>query len=159
MVVDPYAEIIGTNYDLVTIAYATNGLPMWTNRYNGTGGRELNEFPRSVASGPDGEIVVACSSDGKAYNNFLDDEIFSFAVLRFGSLSTPMILPPESLPENQWRIGFEGSPGREYTIERSLNSTGPWLPLGTTNTGPNGFGALIDSNPFLNSGFYRGRFQ
>lgn len=48
----------GTGRDYATIAYASNGVPLWTNRYS----TATVDEPKAIAVGPDGTVVVSGTS-------------------------------------------------------------------------------------------------
>ena len=54
----------GSGLDYVTIAYSGSGVPLWTNRYNGSGNRY--DWPSGVAVNIDGNVFVTGSSTGGA---------------------------------------------------------------------------------------------
>lgn len=55
---------IGSGYDYATIAYANTGMPLWTNRCNGTG--NSNDVAKAVTVDRNGNVVVTGSSIGFA---------------------------------------------------------------------------------------------
>lgn len=62
----------------------------------------------------------------------------------------------EILPEGDVGIAFQGIPGRQYIIQRSLDlSTGSWQDLATVTAAPNGSVAFTDQDPPVGSAFYR----
>lgn len=44
------------NYDYLTIAYSSDGLPLWTNHYSGTG--NYDDYPRAIAVSGNGNVIV-----------------------------------------------------------------------------------------------------
>jgi len=56
-----YSENAFGYADYATIAYSSNGMPLWTNRYDGIGG---NNYPRAVAIDGGGNIYVTGESYG-----------------------------------------------------------------------------------------------
>jgi len=67
---------IGTDSDIVTIAYSSSGGLLWANRYNGpASGADLPTTRQSLALGPDGSVYVTGGSDGDyssgRYNDYV----------------------------------------------------------------------------------------
>ena len=53
------------------------------------------------------------------------------------------------------RLRFPGVPGSSYTIERAPAVTGPWSILATSTAPASGLIEYSDSNPLIDSAFYR----
>jgi hypothetical protein len=62
VLVTGYSTGIGSAYDFATVAYSGSGVPLWTNRYNGTG----NGFDSAstLALDGNGNLFVSGDSDG-----------------------------------------------------------------------------------------------
>ncbi len=58
VVVVGYSLGSGTGYDYATIKYASTGVPLWTNRYNGVGYYTLDDQPMALAVDHSGNVVV-----------------------------------------------------------------------------------------------------
>jgi len=54
-------------YDIATLAYASDGTPLWTNR---AGPSLVHDFARSLALGPNGNVYVIGSSDGRTVSDY-----------------------------------------------------------------------------------------
>lgn len=50
-----------SGYDCATVAYSGNGVPLWTNRYDGQFGEEM---PMGISVGSNGNVVVTGNSQG-----------------------------------------------------------------------------------------------
>jgi hypothetical protein len=84
VVVTGYSVGPGTDYDFVTISYAADGCPLWTNRYDGPGhGRDSASL---LATDPNGNVWVAGDSMRYATNFTLTD----VAMIKYASNGTPL---------------------------------------------------------------------
>lgn len=65
----------GTSYDYATVKYSREGVPLWTNRYNGPN----NSFDhvRAIATGPDGNVFVTGRSVGNGSSNDFATVVYS----------------------------------------------------------------------------------
>jgi outer membrane protein assembly factor BamB len=70
---------VGTAYDIVTIAYSSGGVPLWTNIYNGSANG--NDTPRAITVGPEGNVYVVGQSS---------EAVQSWVVLAYSSTGTPL---------------------------------------------------------------------
>jgi hypothetical protein len=57
-----------TNYNYVTLKYATNGAPVWTNRYNGAANG--SDLPRAMTVGKAGDVYVTGTSSSTVGSSF-----------------------------------------------------------------------------------------
>jgi hypothetical protein len=73
-----------TDYDFVTLAYAADGTPLWTNRYDGPA--HATDLAYNVATSGSGEVWVAGSSMRYATNYELTD----VAVVKYASNGVPL---------------------------------------------------------------------
>jgi len=92
--VDPSGNVIvtgfsdnGTSFDYATICYSGAGMPLWTNRYNGSAnGDDLPLTPESLLICPDSTVVVVGQSDG----NFSSGTTLDYATVKY--IPCPYIL-------------------------------------------------------------------
>jgi uncharacterized delta-60 repeat protein len=61
VIVTGYSEATSSVYDYTTIKYSSDGVPLWTNRYDGTAHRF--DFARAVAVDRSGNVIVTGQSD------------------------------------------------------------------------------------------------
>lgn len=64
VVVTGYSTGQGTSRDYLTIAYTADGLPLWTNRYNGPGSSVDEAY--AIAIDPEDNVIVTGASDAGA---------------------------------------------------------------------------------------------
>jgi len=75
-----YAGDTATNYDYATIAYSNEGVPLWTNRYNGPYGPDL---PTDIAADGNGNVFVT----GYSYNPNLS---YSYATIAYSATGSSL---------------------------------------------------------------------
>ena len=61
--------------DYVTIKYSSEGVPLWTNHYNGRGYGD-NNHALAVAVDGSNNVIVTGYSDGDSYPRLRDDRVF-----------------------------------------------------------------------------------
>jgi hypothetical protein len=71
----------GVQSDYATVAYSSTGVPLWTNRYNGSGNNTDNA--NAVAVDRNGNVYVT----GESYNN---GGRFDFATIAYSNSGTPL---------------------------------------------------------------------
>jgi hypothetical protein len=110
-----------------------------------------------IAVDPKAEVVVAgASNDDFSYQSSKGIN-YDMAIIKFVDLVAPMMHTLVPLPDSNWKVQLEGSPGVNYTIEHSQSPVGPWDVLGPTTAGANGFGDFTDNAPYQGTGYYRAR--
>ncbi|HEX5222780.1 MAG TPA: SBBP repeat-containing protein [Verrucomicrobiae bacterium] len=89
-----YSAAIETGNDYVTLAYSSEGVPLWTNRYN----RSLNylDIAQAVTVDGDGNVVVTGRSDSNGFNNSHD-----FVTIKYAGQS------PSPIPIEVQKAGAE----------------------------------------------------
>jgi len=131
-------------YDYATVAYSSAGVPLWTNRYNGTGDAE--DSAQSVAVDPGGNVIVTGYSVGSGGSR-------DFATLAYSSagagLWTNRYNGPVTGSDEAYAIGTDkhggvyvagASPGSDgsfdyVAIKYAAMAAAP-IPLRIQNTGP-----------------------
>jgi hypothetical protein len=126
---DPYGDVyvtgenITTNEggDYLTIAYSPDGVPLWTNRFNGAGSQ--NDIPTAILLNGIGDVLVTGTSwDGQS-----------------NDLGTIEIVPPSVLVAGDRGFGFNdgafsfdlyGEIGSSISIQTSANLT-EWTTIST----------------------------
>jgi uncharacterized delta-60 repeat protein len=107
---------IGTSEDILTIAYSSAGVPLWTNRYNGPG----NDYDSSwnLAVDASGNIYVA----GDSYGSGSD---YDYTVIKYSNSGTTL-----------WVNHYNG-PGNGYdsTYAVAVSSNGNVYVTGQTDSG------------------------
>ncbi len=97
LAVDSHNNVISTGYssgsggwyDYATIKYSSTGVPLWTNRYNGSG--NMQDFAEAVAVDSTDNVIVT----GYANGRFSGDD---YATIRYSSAGVPL-----------WTNHFNGS--------------------------------------------------
>ena len=105
---------IGTGDDYATIAYSSAGLPLWTNRYNGTG--NSSDYPQDVTVDAGGNVVVTGYSPGSGSG-------YDFATLKYAAVPAPPSVPPH-LQNPRFGAGvfacdLDGEAGRKLLLQAS----------------------------------------
>jgi hypothetical protein len=138
--------------DYYTSKYAAaDGALLWEKRYNGPANRD--DYPSSLALGPNGMVVVTGSSAGTGssppYVGYYD---YATVVYREGLPPVAIDLTPTGV-----RFRFTVIPGRSYNIERAPTVTGLWSTLNTQTASASSLIDYLDTNPPVGSAFYRTR--
>jgi hypothetical protein len=131
--------------DYLTVAYSTDGVPLWTNRFNGVG--NYNDIPSSIALDVVGDIYVTGESDGGG--------VFQHTTIKF--------IPPPALVAGDKQFGFAGSQfgfdlygriGSSVVIESSSDLQN-WSPLATNALAHNLVHFIDLQPPVTGPRFYR----
>ncbi len=128
------------NYDYATIKYSSAGLPLWTNRYNSSGGGD--DYARRLAVDHSGNVIVTGGSP------------FDADTVKYICVPEPIMTPLQ--PTNgafQMRVDDVLQPGT-LVIEAATNLVG-WAPVFTNSTPTN---ALFYTDPDASNAptrFYR----
>ncbi len=71
----------GTHVDYATIAYSSTGVPLWTNRFNGTGNSD--DFAEAIVVNADGNVLVTGSvtNSGRGYE---------YATIEYSNTGVPL---------------------------------------------------------------------
>ncbi len=93
------------NYDYVTIKYSSDGVPLWTNRYNGPGNGEDDAW--AVAVDGRNNVIVTGRSDVNGYGTNYD-----YATIAYSGAGVPL-----------WTNRYHG-PGTGYDL-RQRRGGGP----------------------------------
>ena len=72
---------IGTGYDYATIKYSSNGIAVWTNRFNGAGNN--SDSAQAIGTDSSGNVFVT----GQSYNS---QGNIGFATIKYSSTGTGM---------------------------------------------------------------------
>jgi hypothetical protein len=82
--------------------------------------------------------------------------IVHVTVASSGVPSPNIIIPPDTLPNGHFHVGFAGIPGYRYTVQYSPNPTGPWTNMTTLTAGTDGLFEFEDpTEPAPSSRYYR----
>jgi hypothetical protein len=76
-----YSSVAGNIYDYVAIAYSSTGIPLWTNRYGGSGSEY--DYAVSIAASANGNIYLTGRSTGLGTG-------FDFATIGYSSNGIPL---------------------------------------------------------------------
>jgi len=144
VVVTGYSIASGGDADCYTAKYgATNGALLWEKRYDGATHGE--DYAASVATGPNGVIVITGSS---VAGNGLSD----FATIVYWE-ELPAI--SVALDSGAIRLRIVGVPGSNYSVDRAPVPNGPWNSIATPITPASGLIEYMDITAPPGSGFYR----
>jgi hypothetical protein len=103
--------------DYATIKYTGDGMPLWTNRYNGTGNGD--DYVSKVATDRDGNVIVT----GYSYGGVSGDD---YATIKYSSEGVPL-----------WTNRYSRSPGysSDQTRDLAVDSRGNAIVTGMTAIG------------------------
>ena len=94
----------------------------------------------------------------------LPDQTYNPAYIYFGPnflldaiVAPTLSIQPPSAGASSISMGFSGSPGSTWNLERAPSIAGPWTNIGSLTIGTNGVGQFQDTNPPAGAGFYRAR--
>jgi len=118
----------GTNTDYLTVKLSSDGVPLWTNRYDGLGNG--NDRAAAVALDRSGDVLVTGYSMGTGGN-------YEFATVKYVSVVPPPAVTGIQLTNGtfQMRVDDVLQPGT-LVIEASTNLAG-WAPVFTNTTPTN----------------------
>ncbi len=153
VVVTGFSTGSGGNSDYATIAYSGAGVPLWTNRYNGSAdGNDMPQTRSSLAISPHGAAYVTGTSDGFRAAGI--GPIYDFATVKY--VWRPYLaIQPLTAGSSTVNLTLSGPTNSSWSIERALRTTGPWTNLGPSLIATNGLGLFQDSNPPARGAFYR----
>jgi uncharacterized delta-60 repeat protein len=81
VIVTGYSLGSGSSYDYATIKYSSDGMPLWTNRYNGPANRE--DYAYGVAVDGRGNVIVTGASSTGPYT-------YDYATIKYSSAGVPL---------------------------------------------------------------------
>ena len=141
---DSYGESSSSDY--ATIAYSGTGVPLWTNRYNGSAnGYDSPGGKQSLALGPDGSVYVAGAS-GAGFGGS------DFATVKYVSVPVLTLEPDGS---GGFFISVNGVPNVTYRLQRAPGVTGAWSDLATNTAPASGLIEYHETSPLPGQAFYR----
>ena len=115
------------NYDCATIKYSSTGVPLWTNRYNGSG--DGDDFALAVVVDHSGNVILAGYSINSASG-------YDFAIIKYICVPSPVMTGlPLTNGSLQLRVEDVLQPGT-LVIEASTDLAG-WAPVFTNTTPTN----------------------
>jgi hypothetical protein len=103
VIVTGYSTGIGSGYDYTTIKYSSDGIPLWTNRYNVPGNGD-DYATAMVVDGNNNVIVTGYSRGGSGYD---------YATIKYSSAGVPLWTnrydgPEATLPEGGPAVAVDG---------------------------------------------------
>jgi hypothetical protein len=114
----------GTAYDYLTVAYSNDGLPLWTNRYNGAANG--NDAARAIAVDNDGNIIVTGAFGSSATTS----PNAGYATIAYSTSGTPL-----------WTNWYMGAGGGALAV--AVSADGDVFVTGYTYFGSNADFATI----------------
>jgi uncharacterized delta-60 repeat protein len=129
VIVTGYSTGSGSGYDYATIKYSSDGVPLWTNRYNGPG--NTNDCATAVAVDHSGNVIVTGYSTGSGGK-------YDFATIKYICVPSPVMTGLQlTNGAFQLRVDDVLQPGT-LVIEASTNlSATNWAPVFTNTTPTN----------------------
>jgi len=119
----------GSNpYDLVTIAFSSQDVPVWTNRYNAPG--NANDLAQAVAVGANGNVYVTGSSSLSLSSPGYDSGSYGMATVAYSANGTALWTNRHESAEA--RATVVGSNGNVFV---SGNSVGGFVTIAYSNSG------------------------
>jgi uncharacterized delta-60 repeat protein len=91
IIVTGYSYLTATNADFTTIKYSSNGLPLWTNRYNGPGNDD--DVAWAIAVDGSNNVILTGHSFASAHNA-------DYATIKYSSDGVPLWTNRYNGPEN-----------------------------------------------------------
>ena len=105
----------GTDKDILTIAYSSGGVPLWTNRYDGSA--HSNDVASAVAVDTNGDVYIA----GSSYKSGNSDD---YVVLKYSAAGVPVWTNHYNGPDNgsEGALGLGLANGRVFVAGNSLSN-------------------------------------
>jgi hypothetical protein len=122
VVVTAFSTAQATGRDIVTFAYSSTGIPLWTNRYNGLANG--TDQPVGIAAGPNGSIYVAGYS-ARIIKGVTNNEMVTIKYVPAPDIRFRKIHP---LPDASYRLSMVAPTNTPYRLEASSDLLS-WLPL------------------------------
>jgi uncharacterized delta-60 repeat protein len=108
----------GNHYDYVTIAYSGAGLPLWTNRYDGSG--KLDDYVGGLVLDANGNVIVTGYSYGGSSRN-------DYATVAYSSAGMPL-----------WTNRYNGPANADdYAVALAADTSGNVYVTGYSSNGTN----------------------
>jgi formylglycine-generating enzyme required for sulfatase activity len=177
----------GITSDYATVAYSSAGSAMWTNIYNGPA--DLADEANVVAVDGAGNLYISGASRGSTTfddyltisyasgrfvytppTNFVGVDTFIYVMQDgYGLMHTGAVavavgvvansISAEVLPNGEVQLGFYGTPGEPYSLERSfeLTSSGEWQGQATNVAAANGALSFTNLPVATSNNFWRVR--
>jgi uncharacterized delta-60 repeat protein len=105
VIVTGYSTSSGGNYDYATIKYSSDGVPLWTNRYNGPGNME--DVATAVAVDGSNNVIVTGYSWGGS------GSWYDYATIKYSSAGVPLWTNryngPGNLSDLAYAVAVDGS--------------------------------------------------
>jgi hypothetical protein len=177
----------GITSDYATVAYSSAGSALWTNIYNGPA--DLADEANVVAVDGAGNLYISGASRGSTTfddyltisyasgrfvytppTNFVGVDTFiyvmqdGYGLMHTGAVSVAVgvvanSISAEVLPGGEVQLGFYGTPGEPYSLERSfeLTSSGEWQGQATNVAAANGALSFTNLPVATSNNFWRVR--
>jgi len=113
--------------DYVTVAYSTDGVPLWTNRFNGAG--SYNDIPSAIALDDAGDVYISGESDGGGF--------YEHTTIKFAPTTT-LVAGDSQFGFVGGQFGFDlyGRRGSSVVVQSSSDLQS-WHPLATNTLASN----------------------
>ena len=146
VLVTGYSTGKGSRYDYATIAYSKAGVPLWTNRYNGTGNND--DAANGLAMNGNGNVFVTGQSQGSSSG-------WDYATIAYSGAGVPLWTNRYRGPANSedmasavavdgnGRVFVTGHMGQEYG---TIAYSGTGVPLWTNRYAGIANAMAVDSN-------------
>jgi hypothetical protein len=125
----------GSGHDYGTIKYATTGVPLWTNLFNGSG------------NGDDSGVSLAVDGSGNVYvTGYATGSGYDYATIKYSGPPSPPFITNQLLSGGDMSFSFVGIAGTNYALDRTFNLLPVinWIPQLTNPAGADG--ALVFTN-------------